>query len=96
MPHIPEARHRADQIFGDRLRIERERRGWSRAELANALRLTEDQVGKLERGDRGFSALLMIQLRQAFSMPLDKLFFGDTPAPRSLPIVSIEKLIDKK
>lgn len=92
MPRIPEARRRADEIFGDRIRAERERREWSRADLAKALRITEDQVGKLERGDRGFSALLMIQLRQVFGIPLDKLFFGDKAPPRSLPIVSSDIL----
>lgn len=92
MPRIPEARRRADEIFGAAIAAERERRGWSRGDLAKMLRLTEDQVGKLERGKRGFSALLIIKLRQAFGMPLDKLLFGNVPPPQIMPIVSFEEL----
>ena len=92
MPRLPDARHQINRQVGRRIAEERIKRGWSRADLAKAMMLTEDQIGKLERGARGVSPLQLIRLREIFGITIDRLIFGDAPPPLILPSLPRDKL----
>lgn len=59
----PEASH-LDTLTGDLIKLGRREKGWSRKELAGFLGISQDYVGKLERGDRPVTDELETRLRK--------------------------------
>lgn len=57
-----------EELTGDQMREGREKRGWSRKELAGFLDVSADYIGKLERGDRLITPTLEKKLRRLLSL----------------------------
>lgn len=62
-----------DTRIGARLRIERESRGWSMAELAERASVSRAMIHKIERGDSSPTANLLGKLSGAFGLSLSTL-----------------------
>ncbi|PSN75883.1 transcriptional regulator, partial [filamentous cyanobacterium CCP4] len=63
----PEPSH-LDTLTGDTIKLGRRERGWSRKELAGFLGISQDYVGKLERGDRSVTDELETKLRKLLKL----------------------------
>jgi transcriptional regulator with XRE-family HTH domain len=61
------------QRIGARVRIERERRGWSLTDLATHSGVSRAMVHKLERGDSSPTATLLARLSGAFGLSMSQL-----------------------
>lgn len=57
-----------EELTGDQMREGRERRGWSRKELAGFLGVSVDYIGKLERGDRLITPTLEKKLHRLLNL----------------------------
>lgn len=57
-----------EELNGDQMREGREKRGWSRKELAGFLDVSTDYIGKLERGDRLITPTLEKKLRRLLNL----------------------------
>ena len=61
-------------LFGRRVRLLREERGWSQEELAERAHLHRNYVGGVERGERNIGLLNIFELAHAFRIKSSKLF----------------------
>lgn len=59
--------------IGDRIRIERESRGWSLSELAEKAGVSRTMIHKIERGDSSPTATLLGRLSGAFGISMSTL-----------------------
>lgn len=67
-PKQIEAQPIVEELTGDQMREGREKRGWSRKELAGFLGVSADYIGKLERGDRLITPTLEKKLRRLLNL----------------------------
>ncbi len=76
-------------MFGDRLKREREKRGWSQEELARRLNISKSAVGMYERNERQPAFALTQRLAELFGVTLDYLIGrasqGALPGGRQAP-----------
>lgn len=63
--------------LGNRLREEREGRGWTQAELAVRVSVSRKTVNMVENRLAVPSTLLALKLAQALSVPVEQLFWID-------------------
>jgi transcriptional regulator with XRE-family HTH domain len=77
--------------FGERLRSERQGRGWSMDRLAEASRVSRAMISKIERGESSPTAVVLGKLSAALELSVSELLTGDrlgggqAPAPAELP-----------
>ncbi|WP_099159048.1 helix-turn-helix domain-containing protein [Virgibacillus ndiopensis] len=64
-------------IFGERLKIEREKRGWSQTDLAEKIHVSRQSVSKWETGKNYPSIEVIIDLSDLFSITIDELLRSD-------------------
>ena len=57
------------RVLGDRLRVEREQRGWSGSELARRTGIDQSSISKYERGERFPTSLARERIEDAFGWP---------------------------
>lgn len=79
------------RAFGERIVRLRERRGWSRADLARQLGVARERVAKWELGLRGPMFSVLAPLARVLGVSLDELITGE-PAGSSLTPAEQEKL----
>lgn len=65
--------------FGERVRAERQRQGWSQENLAEACGLHWTYVSSVERGERNVSLLNILRLAQALEVNPAQLVDGLSP-----------------
>ncbi|MGO9450238.1 MAG: helix-turn-helix domain-containing protein [Candidatus Binataceae bacterium] len=70
--------------LAQRLRRERERRGWSLVELANRAAVSKSMISKVERAEASPTAALLGRLSGAFSMTMSSLLENEPPLPNRL------------
>ncbi len=66
-----------NMIFGERLKIEREKRGWSQTDLAEKIHVSRQSVSKWETGKNYPSIEVIIDLSDLFSITIDELLRSD-------------------
>ena len=59
------AAHTAGELFGERLRELRQKRGWTQVELAHKCDLPQARISELENGSRAPNLVTMIRLAAA-------------------------------
>ncbi|MED3623531.1 helix-turn-helix domain-containing protein [Neobacillus thermocopriae] len=64
-------------IFSERLKREREKRGWSQADLADKLHVSRQSVSKWETGKNYPSIEIIIELSDLFGITIDELLRSD-------------------
>jgi transcriptional regulator with XRE-family HTH domain len=64
-------------IFGERLKKEREKRGWSQTELAEKMHVSRQSVSKWETGKNYPSIEVIIRLSDLFGMTIDEMLRSD-------------------
>jgi XRE family aerobic/anaerobic benzoate catabolism transcriptional regulator len=69
------------QVFGERIRAERARRGMSRKLLAHHAGISERYISQLESGKGNVSILLLRQIATALGLPLGTLVEDESPSP---------------
>jgi transcriptional regulator with XRE-family HTH domain len=62
------------ELFGRRVRAERERLGVSQEELANRARIHRTYIGGVERGERNVGLLNILRLARALGVEPSELF----------------------
>ena len=62
-----------DVALGQRLRHVREARGWTQAQLAAAVGLTQDAISLYERGKRSMRVETLVDIARALDVPLSLL-----------------------
>jgi transcriptional regulator with XRE-family HTH domain len=67
----------ADMIFSERLKKEREKKGWSQAELAEKIHVSRQSVSKWETGKNYPSIEVIIDLSDLFGITIDELLRSD-------------------
>lgn len=67
----------AKMIFSERLKQEREKRGWSQAELAEKIHVSRQSVSKWETGKNYPSIDVIIDLSDLFNITIDELLRSD-------------------
>ena len=77
------------QSFGQRLRAERNRRGWSIQGAATRLHVTAAALGSYERGHREPSLTTALYLTEAYGL---RLSFGDGEVD---PLTRMERALDE-
>src|SRR5882757_3204083 len=65
---------RVDAALADRLKQERETRGWALAELAERSGVSKAMISRVERGEASPTAALLGRLSAAFGLTLSQLF----------------------
>lgn len=70
---MPESHQDPALAIAERLKIEREARGWSLAELAERSSVSKAMISKIERGEASPTATLLGRLSGAFGLPLSVL-----------------------
>src|ERR1700759_4558369 len=60
----------AEAKLAPRIRLEREARGWSLADLAERSGVAKASISKIERGEMSPSAVLLLRLATAFDLTL--------------------------
>ena len=74
------------KIFGERLRELRHSQSTSQMQLANALGLTQNSIGMMERGHRGTTIEKLVVIAEYFHVSTDYLLgITDDPAWRGGP-----------
>jgi len=68
------AKARIDRIIGKNIANERKSRNMTRDELATLIKVSVGQVGLIERGERGVTAVNLSMLSDIFNVPIDSLF----------------------
>lgn len=68
--------------IGRRVRLEREARGWSLADLAQHSGVSKAAIGKIEHGDASPTAVVLVRLASAFDLTLAGLILRAEDAPR--------------
>ena len=81
--------HPIDIHVGHRVRLRRTLLGWSQERLAQALRLTFQQVQKYERGANRIGASRLFDLSRVLDVPVS-FFFDDMAADASRPTGAAE------
>lgn len=75
--HAPPAGEAQDNNqVGRRLRRERKRLGMTQKEFAHFIGISTSYLGALERGERSFSAALLLRLHECLSLSYDYLMEG--------------------
>ncbi|MBL4952265.1 helix-turn-helix transcriptional regulator [Neobacillus sp. OS1-32] len=64
-------------IFSERLKIEREKRGWSQTDLAEKIHVSRQSVSKWETGKNYPSIEVIIDLSDIFGVTIDELLRSD-------------------
>lgn len=64
-------------IFSERLKREREKRGWSQAELAEKIHVSRQSVSKWETGKNYPNIEIIIDLSDLFGITIDELLRSD-------------------
>lgn len=64
-------------IFGEKLKQEREKRGWSQTELSEKIHVSRQSVSKWETGKNYPSIEVIIDLSDLFGMTIDELLRSD-------------------
>ncbi|WP_107839134.1 helix-turn-helix domain-containing protein [Metasolibacillus meyeri] len=64
-------------IFSERLKQEREKKGWSQAELAEKIHVSRQSVSKWETGKNYPSIEVIIELSDLFGITIDELLRSD-------------------
>jgi len=67
----------ADMNFSERLKKEREKKGWSQAELAEKIHVSRQSVSKWETGKNYPSIEVIIDLSDLFGITIDELLRSD-------------------
>lgn len=67
----------SDMIFSERLKKEREKKGWSQIELAGKIHVSRQSVSKWETGKNYPSIEVIIDLSDLFDITIDELLRGD-------------------
>ena len=65
--------------FGDRVREQRRRVGWSQERLAHECGLDRSYVGGVERGERNVSLINIERIARSLNVPIATLFTGGEP-----------------
>ncbi len=79
--------------IGRRIRYERESLGLTRDKFAEALELSTNFVGQLERGEKKMSLETLVTISDCLRISLDYLIKGNTE--NQLPLNRLHKLIDR-
>jgi ribosome-binding protein aMBF1 (putative translation factor) len=58
---------------GERVRLERQQKGWTQVQLADAAQLSSNFVARLERGEVGASFFIASRLADALGITLNRL-----------------------
>ena len=66
-----------NMIFGEKLKQEREKRGWSQTELSEKIHVSRQSVSKWETGKNYPSIEVIIDLSDLFGMTIDELLRSD-------------------
>lgn len=66
-----------NMIFGERLKKEREKRGWSQTDLAEKIHVSRQSVSKWETGKNYPSIEVIIDLSDLFGITVDELLRSD-------------------
>lgn len=61
-------------IFGQNLKVARERKQLSRQDVANCLDMTPQNYARIERGDQGMGYEKLAEISQLLGVPIDDLF----------------------
>ncbi|GGA53286.1 transcriptional regulator [Kroppenstedtia guangzhouensis] len=64
-------------VFSERLKIEREKRGWSQTDLAERISVSRQSVSKWETGKNYPSIEVIIDLSDLFGITIDELLRSD-------------------
>lgn len=64
------------RAFGDRVRLLRQKYGWSQEALAEAAGLHRNHLGRIERGEQNPSLTVVIDVAAALDVPVEKLLRG--------------------
>lgn len=68
---------RFDQkAFGQRIRILRQKRGLTQAQMSTALHINIDHFGRIEQGKRGVSIDLLLDIATILNVSMDYLITG--------------------
>lgn len=59
--------------FGEKLRILRQRQGWSQEQLAEMLRVHRSHIGKFEQGYKTPNAAMILKISRLFNVTTDQL-----------------------
>jgi transcriptional regulator with XRE-family HTH domain len=65
-----------DRLIGERLRIERQRKGLSQSDLAKEVRITFQQIQKYEKGLNRISAARLMEIARFLGVPISVFFRG--------------------
>lgn len=66
-----------NMIFSERLKKEREKRGWSQTELADKIHVSRQSVSKWETGKNYPSIEMIIELSDLFGITIDEMLRSD-------------------
>ena len=67
----------SDMIFSERLKKEREKRGWSQTDLAEKIHVSRQSVSKWETGKNYPSIEVIIDLSDLFGITIDEMLRSD-------------------
>ncbi len=68
---------------GERIRVARQKLGWTQVELAEAASLSSNYVARLERGELGPSLMVACRIAEALGIGVDSLVSAASSASRS-------------
>ncbi|MFD1953158.1 helix-turn-helix domain-containing protein [Paenibacillus thailandensis] len=71
-------------IFGEKLKTERKKRGWSQEELAEKLFVSRQSVSKWENGQNYPSIEIIIKVSDLFGLTIDELLRSDEELTRKV------------
>lgn len=71
-------------VFGEKLKTERNRKGWSQEELADKLYVSRQAVSKWENGQNYPSIEIIIKVSDLFELTIDELLRSDEELTRKV------------
>lgn len=71
-------------VFGEKLKTERKRKGWSQEELAEKLYVSRQSVSKWENGQNYPSIEIIIKVSDLFEVTIDELLRSDEELTRKV------------
>ena len=80
--------------FGQRIKEERNRMGLTQEELALRLNIGQEHMNKIERGKRGCSIDILLELSEVFGVSTDYLLTGKRAGDESIRD-SVENVMDE-